>query len=88
MASNCKYCFLCANYDGYYVKGDYSFYKKSHGDCRKKHCIVSNNDSCENWEPHSGRQKPTIQIKLNKLEKLAENLSQLIIILQENIEEK
>lgn len=87
MATKCKYCFLCANYDGYYVKNECSFSKKSLGDCRKKHCIVNNNDSCDNWKPK--RQNLTVSqtIKINKLQKLADSLSQLIIILRENFEE-
>lgn len=84
MAANCKYCFLCAHYEGYYVKGTYSFYKKSHGDCTKKHCMVNHNDSCENWKSNREATKLSKEIKLKKLEKLAESLSELIIIIKDD----
>lgn len=85
MAANCKYCFLCSYYDGYYVKGEYSFYKKSYGECRQKHGIVNINDSCENWKSNRER-NANKQTKLRKLEKLAESLNELIIILKNNFE--
>lgn len=88
MATKRTFCFLCNSYDSYYIKGSYSFYKKSHGECRVKHCIVNSYDSCEFWKSKREHCNRTKQFNLNKLNKLVDNLNELAFIIKENFEEK
>ncbi len=86
MSDECKYCYTCNNYCDYYVKGDNSLYKKTYGDCLSKHGAVNRKNTCAHWTPR--RDNDTTEICLAKLEKLTDQLTDLIFIIKSNFDKE